>query len=203
MSTPINAGMARLSLAAAGNNEEGARKPFPAAAQPMEAERPSSSFISRRDLALASLAHANIADMEPVRQAILDYRFFARDGTRLNLGWTIQDSNLECNHPGPWTDFRGQRVPLPRPVYYNQMFDEEGVLLCEDGRSGEKCRVWHPGFFTATSAIPMSAESARSSIKSQSTTPSTASVLQRRREMRSVPASVRITLWLRSSLRIS
>lgn len=50
--------------------------------------------MSRQDLALAALSQSSNADNNTARQAIADNRFFARDGTRLNPGWTIHDSNL-------------------------------------------------------------------------------------------------------------
>ncbi|KAH0365357.1 hypothetical protein KCU65_g6149, partial [Aureobasidium melanogenum] len=99
-------------------------------------------FVSRQNLALAALPQSDNANNYVVRQAIIDNRFFARDGTRLNPGWTLQDSNLECKHAGPWRDFRGHIVSPPEQIYYKNLFGEEGVILCEDGRSGNRCRVW-------------------------------------------------------------
>ncbi|KAG9754846.1 hypothetical protein KCU73_g5572, partial [Aureobasidium melanogenum] len=132
----------RLSRLAAGaqsgsTHSEAERSCNESAARPVAAP-----FVSRQNLALAALPHSENANNYVVRQAIIDNRFFAHDGTRLNPGWTIQDSNLECKHTSPWRDFRGQTVLPPEPVHYKNIFGEEGVLLCEDGRSGSKCRVW-------------------------------------------------------------
>ncbi|KAG9530696.1 hypothetical protein KCU93_g2498, partial [Aureobasidium melanogenum] len=133
---------ARLSRLAAGaqsgsTHSEAERSCNESAARPIVAP-----FVSRQNLALAALPHSENDNNYVVRQAIIDNRFFARDGTRLNPGWTVQDSNLECKHTAPWRDFRGQMVRPPGKVYYNNLFGEEGVILCEDGRSGDRCRVW-------------------------------------------------------------
>ncbi|KAH0347094.1 hypothetical protein KCU81_g3627, partial [Aureobasidium melanogenum] len=140
------------------DDDEGVRPSHPAAgahsgSTPAEAERSCNvsaarpvvaPFVSRQNLALAALPRSDNANNYAVRQAIIDNRFFARDGTRLNPGWTVQDSNLECKHTSPWRDFRGQGVPPLEPIHYKKMFGQEGVLLCEDGRSGARCRVWLP-----------------------------------------------------------
>ncbi|KAG9671964.1 hypothetical protein KCU99_g8014, partial [Aureobasidium melanogenum] len=159
MSNSINTGVARLSLVD-DDDDGGVRLLRPATPRVVgshadsthqEAERSCLSSaatsvaapsMSRQDLALAALSQSSNADNNTARQAIADNRFFARDGTRLNPGWTIHDSNLGCKHTGPWRDFRGQRVSPPELVSHDNLFGQEGVLLCEDGRSGARCRVW-------------------------------------------------------------
>lgn len=85
----------RLSRLAAGaqpgsTHSEAERSCNESAARPVAAP-----FVSRQNLALAALPHSENDNNYVVRQAIIDNRFFARDGTRLNPGWTVQDSNLE------------------------------------------------------------------------------------------------------------
>ncbi|KAG9692847.1 hypothetical protein KCU95_g6755, partial [Aureobasidium melanogenum] len=122
MSNSINTGIARLSLVDDDDDMSGGvrllrpltpRVVGHQADSTQEAERScltsAAIFVafpsmSLKDLALSALSRTNNADNNAVRQAIADNRFFARDGTRLNPGWTIQDSNLECKHTGPWKD---------------------------------------------------------------------------------------------------
>ncbi|THX91532.1 hypothetical protein D6C78_08450, partial [Aureobasidium pullulans] len=100
-------------------------------------------FTSHQDLVVASLSRANnIKDNAFVRQALEDGRYYVRDWTRLHIGWTSQDSNLECNHAAPWRRYDGRPVKPTTIVAYEHMFGEPGVLCCEDGRSA-LCRIWH------------------------------------------------------------
>ena len=57
-------------------------------------------FTSHQDLVVASLSGANnIKHNAFVRQALEDGRYYVRDWTRLHIGWTSKDSNLEVSKP--------------------------------------------------------------------------------------------------------
>ncbi|THY43947.1 hypothetical protein D6C98_08382 [Aureobasidium pullulans] len=109
--------------------------------------RPSSpTALTHQDMILASLSgNDDLRNIDWIRLALAEGRYYVRAWTRLQVDWSSQDSNLECNHAAPWTNPDGKAVGVVTPISCHEKFSSPGVLLCEDARSPDcSCLVAHP-----------------------------------------------------------
>ncbi|CAD0018197.1 unnamed protein product, partial [Aureobasidium pullulans] len=105
--------------------------------------RPSSSAaLIHQDMIVASLSgNDDLRNIDWIRLALAEGRYHVRAWERLQVDWSSQDSNLECNHAAPGTGPDGKAVGVVTQISYHEKFSSPGVLLCEDARSPD-CRVW-------------------------------------------------------------
>ncbi|THW62292.1 hypothetical protein D6D20_04469, partial [Aureobasidium pullulans] len=105
--------------------------------------RPSSSAaLIHQDMIMASLSrNDDLRNINWIRLALAEGRCHVRAWERLQVDWSSQDNNLECNHAAPWTGPDGKAVGVVTPISYHEKFSSPGVLLCEDAHSPD-CRVW-------------------------------------------------------------
>ncbi|THX66990.1 hypothetical protein D6D05_10028, partial [Aureobasidium pullulans] len=105
--------------------------------------RPSSpTALIHQDIVMSSLSGSNnLRDIDWIRQALAEGRYHVHAWERLQVDWSSQDNNLECNHAAPWTSPDGRAVGVVTPISYHEKFSSPGVLLCEDARSPD-CRIW-------------------------------------------------------------
>ncbi|THX43168.1 hypothetical protein D6D08_10558, partial [Aureobasidium pullulans] len=110
--------------------------------RPPSSRLSSSTALIHQDMIMASLSGSNnLRDIEWIRQALAEGRYHVRAWERLQVDWSSQDNNLECNHAAPWTGPDGKAVGVVTPISHHENFSSPGVLLCEDARSPD-CHVW-------------------------------------------------------------
>ncbi|THY27734.1 hypothetical protein D6C99_10607 [Aureobasidium pullulans] len=110
--------------------------------QPPSPRPSSSTALTHQDMIMASLSgNDNLRNIDWTRLALAEGRYHVRAWERLQVDWSSQDNNLECDHAAPWTGPNGRAVGVVTPISHHEKFSSPGVLLCEDARSPD-CRVW-------------------------------------------------------------
>ncbi|THX11010.1 hypothetical protein D6D13_05015 [Aureobasidium pullulans] len=110
--------------------------------RPPSSRLSSSTALVHQDMVMSSLSgNDNVRNIDWIRLALAEGRYYVRAWEILQVDWSSQDNNLECNHAAPWTGPNGRAVGVVTPISYHEKFSSPGVLLCEGARSPD-CRIW-------------------------------------------------------------